>query len=937
MSADVVPELEVDILGPVTVRVSGRPITVTALMQRAVLAALALRGGTSVSVAELAADLWGDSPPASAMATLRNYVRRLRTVLPAGSIGSGAGGYRLAVRPDKVDALRLAGLADRARSRSCLATYEEALSLWRGSPMSDLGGVPLRTAQAGRWADLWCTTLENAADLWLAEGEHTTAVARLADAAARHPGRERLAAQLMTALHRSGRSSEALAHYHRFRDHSVGEHGIEPGLALRDLQTAILRDAPELRLSEARRPPGIDVSAPLPAVPSCFTGRGQEIGELRDRIAAVAGGAAVRCVVYGPAGSGKSSLAMVVARQVADVFPDGVVYIDLRGGAPGKSPLSSAEVLARLVHRLGGPESEIEIDLNEVSRACRARMRGKRLLVLLDNAASAAQTEAVPGFPRCAVVITSRAPLPPVADHLHLGELPPPDAVGLLGVIAGRHRVDAEPAAAARLVEACGRLPLALRVIGSRVSLRPHWSLEEWAGLLSDRRTLLAQLRTGDVDVRASILVSLDALRCAAKRSARDAAAVFPLLGLVTAVHFTPALVAGSTGWPLDRAEEALDELLDAQLVYSPSPHRYVPYDLVSAAAKQLPTELDLSLDDALSWYVAAVRNASLATTGTRSDDRLTRHEAIDEKATLTFADGAEARSWLDRELPPLLDILDELRLSGHDVSAYVHLLLLSTSGYFNSQGSLHSATRLALMARHDDPHQSATALLQLAMVEGIRGHHQQARRLVDRVSAIGDPDPRTLLTVRLLRANLLAEADDQADVTPLLLQLAKDARHAGMRGKEAAALTNLAILRLRDDPLQALSLSEQALSIARDLGDCYRVAAALDVVLQSQLRLGNHHDVLRLASEAGEQVVSDRLGLREANHLFTVAHAYHELGQHKEARAAWARAVRGLTDIAVRARLSADQVFAYVVRDSCWLADVGADLSGKYLDVTAP
>lgn len=596
------------ILGPVEVWHAGTAVPVTAPMQRAVLATLLVRPGETVSVDSIVDQLWGPQPPHTAHVTIRNYVQRLRRALPEPVLETVAPGYRLAIDPDQVDANRFAGLVEQARGVAspnpvrAAQLFDEALRLWRGTPLADLGDVPMRLVHGPRLEELYLGALEESFEVRLRLGWHARLIPELTALTNTYPLRERLCRQLMIALYRGRRSAEALSHYQRIRERMVAELGVEPGPELRRLQESILRE--DLTQSV----PFIRVNAPTPAGPgepspeppsqpppriATFTGREAELAELRERCA---GPGPVVCFVHGPAGAGKSTLAAQFANEQRENYPDGTLYVDLAGNRHGVTPASPAAVLTAL---LGGPapgepdrwtRTSGTLDSRDGSvglaedagiavRAFRARLRGRRVLVVLDNATNASQVlPVIPDEPGCAAIVTSRRPIagPDGTVHVHVDSLSTKEAVELLARIAGPRKVDAEPQAAGELAELCANNPLALRVVATRAATRPHWPLSAWVERLADPPNRLAEL----AEVVTSLRVSVDQLAGSGKETERAAADLLPRLH--EADELTPAAVAQLTGWPQPLVAQALEELVDAQLLYSLTPGSYAIYGLAT-------------------------------------------------------------------------------------------------------------------------------------------------------------------------------------------------------------------------------------------------------------------------------------------------------------------------------------------------------------------
>lgn len=565
------------ILGPVEVWHEGAPIPVTAPMQRAVLTTLLVRAGEVVSVDSIVDQLWGPEPPHTAQVTIRNYVQRLRRTLPEQVLDTVPPGYRLSIAPEQVDASRFAGLVERARAVAspnpvqAAQLFDEALRLWRGSPLGDLGDVPMRLVHAPRLEELYLGALEESFEVRLRLGWHARLVPELTELTNTYPLRERLCRQLMISLYRSRRSAEALAHYHRIRQRMVHELGVEPGAELRRLQESILREDLTLSVPFIRVTPDAQPPAELPPRIATFVGRDAELAELRERFETGLPTGPVVCFVHGPAGVGKSTVAVHFAHELSARFPDGVLYVDLEGASPDGKPAAPPAVLAALLRELGAPQTG---DVVSSARAYRARLRGRRMLVVLDNATNASQVlPAIPDEPGCAAVVTSRRPIagPDGTVHMHIDTLTPAEAVALLARIVGPRKADAEPDATARLAELCGHLPLALREVATRAATRPHWPLSEWVELLDDESRRLDELP----EVRASLLVSV-------RQLTDDAAELFRLLDTSAHPQYTAAVAADLTGWSESAATAALEHLVDAQLLYSPGPGRYAYYGLVA-------------------------------------------------------------------------------------------------------------------------------------------------------------------------------------------------------------------------------------------------------------------------------------------------------------------------------------------------------------------
>jgi DNA-binding SARP family transcriptional activator/tetratricopeptide (TPR) repeat protein len=574
---------------------------------RWLLSVLLVHANQVVSTDRLIDELWGEAAPSTARNVLQCHVSRLRRVLHAGRGGAGPDevlttrppGYLLRVEAGQLDLHRfeeLVGQARRASAERDLPRAAErlraALALWRGPALADASETLRRTAGA-RMEEARLVALEERLDVELALGRHADLVGELEALVAAHPDRERLRGQLMLALYRSGRPAEALEAYRTGRRRLVEEFGIEPGPALQRLERDILLSDPALDLGPP--PPAGDRNR-LPAPPPgpCqlppdigdFTGREAALAELEflltgDRTAGI-----VISAVAGKAGVGKTALAVRLAHRLRPHFPGGQLYANLRGA--GSQALNPADVLAGFLRALGVERTAIADGLDERSCQFRARLADDRVLVLLDDAAGEAQVRPLlPGGQGCAALITSRVGLRGLeaAHPLALDVLDPDQAVTLLAKLAGPARVAAEPDAAREIARLCGFLPLAVRIAGARLQSRPHWRLAVLAGRLADERRRLDELRTGDLEVRASVALSYHGRGNEERR-------LFRLLGLLDAPSF-PAWVAATLldAEPMG-AEELLECLVDAQLVEEAGEdqagqQRYRLHDLLRAFARE--------------------------------------------------------------------------------------------------------------------------------------------------------------------------------------------------------------------------------------------------------------------------------------------------------------------------------------------------------------
>jgi DNA-binding SARP family transcriptional activator len=569
------------LLGPLEVWDGEERIDLAGAKQRALLALLLLNANRTVPRTHVIDWLWDTEPPRTARDLVHEYVSRLRRALrrctgepSAQRLRTQSSGYVLQVGPGELDLELFEWLVNQAQQamaagdlKVAAGRLRQALGLWRGLALANLPPTLAVDAESGRLEEARMVALEERLDIDLRLGQHAYLVGELETLVASYPDRERLRCQLMLALYRSGRKAEALTVYRDIRRLLVEELGLEPSVALQQLERAILRADPALEpvlLTAAATPGG-----PGPARGPCqlppdvedFTGREGDLAEVQRLLEGDRATAIVISAIAGKAGVGKTALAVHVAHRLRPRFPDGQLYVNLRGVEA--QALDPAEVLAGFLRALGVEGAEIAEGLDERERQYRSRLADRRVLLVLDNAAAEAQVRPLlPGSPGCAVLVTSRARLSGLeaAHALTLDVLEADQAVALLAKLAGPGRVAAEPEAAQSIVRLCGWLPLAVRIAGARLASRPQWRLALLAERLADERCRLDELKAGDLEVRASVALSYQGRGEQERR-------LFCLLGLLAAPSF-PAWVA-ATLLDVDQAEAdgLLERLVDAQLV----------------------------------------------------------------------------------------------------------------------------------------------------------------------------------------------------------------------------------------------------------------------------------------------------------------------------------------------------------------------------------
>ncbi|MEU4510749.1 BTAD domain-containing putative transcriptional regulator [Nonomuraea wenchangensis] len=581
------------ILGPVQVTDTGRPVRLAA-KARAVLGVFLLHPNTVLTRDRLITSVW-DDPPRSALPNLQTYLTALRRA--AIEVETVPHGYRLCLGPDRLDALAFEEAVREARleaARGEPATanrlFARALALWRGRPAEDVALAATVQARIAELEERRESARLGWIDVRLRLGLYDELISELTALVEAAPLNERLWHRLMLALHRAGRRAEALETYRRARAVLVAELALEPGQELRELHAAVLDDgpvpAPEL---ETVREPAWTGICLLPADIADLAGRERETRDLTATLdgTETAGGSAPAIVtVSGPPGVGKTTLAVHVAHLVRDRYPDGQLFVRLHGASA--SPRDPSDLLAELLRALGVDSAGVPASTEERAATYRAMIADRAVLVLLDDAAGAAQVQPlIPGTPRSAVLLTSRGPLPglPGAVTYALDVPTPAGARALLAGVAGADRVASDPEAAEAILDACGRLPLALRIAGSRLATRPAWPLAELARRLADA-SALNELRAGHLDVRATFEASYATLSPPARHA-------FRLLGSVAAdgvAAWTVAALAGASAYDVDGSLEelAVAGLITAGAADAAAQPRYRMHDLLRGFAGEL-------------------------------------------------------------------------------------------------------------------------------------------------------------------------------------------------------------------------------------------------------------------------------------------------------------------------------------------------------------
>jgi DNA-binding SARP family transcriptional activator len=884
------------LLGHVSALSDRGPVPLGTTRQRAVLAALLVEPGVPVSLDQLVERVWGATSPRSARQTLHSYISRLRSVLDdAGGPAPvrRSGGYALDVDAAAVDLHRFRVLVTQARCADddrADALWQDAMALWRGQPFADLDSDWLRSVAVTLEAERQAAALDHY-DLLLRRGEHARLLPEVAAAAETHPLDERLAGQLMLVLYRCGRQADALAHFRLVQERLADELGSDPGSALCELHQRILRHDPELAV---RRPGAPDPDsgsraadadaaaisraprpAQLPLDVAGFTGRDDDLRRLDDLLSAPAADGPARAVaiiaIGGTAGVGKTALAVHWAHRVADRFPDGQLYVNLRGYDP-EQPMLPADALARFLTALGVPERDIPLDDDERAARYRSELADRRMLILLDNAGSVAQVRALlPGSGSSLVLVTSRDSLAGLvavhgAQQLGLDLLPDAEAVDLLHRLIGE-RVVAEPEAAVALAEQCARLPLALRVAAVLATSRPDSPLADVVAELADRQERLELLDPGGDPYAAVHAVFSWSIQHLPEPAART----FRRLGLHPGPDLDPYVAAALTGLEPNRARRILETLVSAHLLHRTGPGRYGMHDLLRAYSARLTLAEDAALDretaeERLFTYYLTAAVATIDTL--RPAETLYRPEASSPSVLVPdLATPDAARGWAEAERFCIVAIVERAADTGRfdcavGLARSLHLYLVNT--HITDVLTINGHALRAAEAGGDVIGQ-AHALRQLGVVHTRMGQHNTSFDYLRRALALfrqaGDLAGQAMALTGLGSARYQlgehrAALDDHLNAIEL-------ARQAGDRRGEAVALTNAGIAqgRLGNDAA-SIETQHEALRIVREIGSRQSEAVTLNNLASVEMRVERYAeaaDHLREALAIIEDLGSDR------------------------------------------------------------------------------
>jgi DNA-binding SARP family transcriptional activator/tetratricopeptide (TPR) repeat protein len=896
--------MRLGVLGRLEVCVGDEALELGGARQRTLLALLTANAGRVTDLGALV-------PPGNARRTARTYVSRLRRSLaPAAAalavdelIVTRPAGYLLRLPPEVVDAARFEQLVAAGRAAAEPAVSAErlsaALALWRGDAYGEFPDVPLLRAEAARLQALRLGAVEDRVDAELAAGAGSGLVEELTTLTEQHPGHDRLWGQLMIALCRAGRHAEALDVFVRARTVLAERFGLDPPPRLAEIHRQVLANDPGL--AAPTHPAPVRAGPPLvrnylPGDIADFAGRRTELARL---LAEHAGGTARAVVVEafdGMAGVGKTTLAVHAAHRLAGRYPDAQLFIDLHGHTPRQQPVAPIAALDALLRALGVPGERIPTDLDARAARWRAELASRSVLVLLDNAADAAQVRPLlPGTARSLTLITSRRRLVDLeTTHVEsLDVLDEDEAVALFTGIVGAGRVTGRTEAVREVVARCGHLPLAIRIAAARLRSRPAWTVRHLADRL--RQTRLAELSAGDRSVAAAFALSYEHLDAARQR-------MFRLLG----VHPGPDIDAGAAAAlaAVDPAEAGrlLESLVDDHLLQQPTAGRYRLHDLVRQHARTvaLTDEPDPARRDALhrvtDFYLHTAYRAS------RLIDR--QYPPIDIGApaeglvAVPLADDGAAMAWFDANHHCVLAARASAEEAGRDTAVWQ--LAWTLDNFHYRRGYIHDniaswLAGLAAAERLGDVAAQARAHRRLGLVYAPIGRHGTALRHLERSLALSEETGDLLgqAGVHFVLALAWTHQDDHQRALTAMTSARNLYREVGDSRWEVRALSAMGACHTRlGHPDQARDYCESALELCRRHGDVYGEADSLANLGRIAAGAGRTAEALRHHEEALATWRHLDHTYRQAGTLTDLGDLHHSRDDHDRARHAWQQAV---------------------------------------------
>ncbi|MFJ6464764.1 AfsR/SARP family transcriptional regulator [Streptomyces sp. NPDC091387] len=969
--------MEFQILGPVGLRLNGHWLTLGSDKERVLLAALALDAGRPVAISQLMERLWDGDPPARARENAHTYVSRIRRRLRAAGTGPGAPTivgkahtYTLRTPRDSVDRQRFQHFVDAAFTSDDDARAVELLSraeeLWQGEALAGLPGFWAATVrQTLAETRLSAGTSRIAAGLRL--GRFAEQVGELSALVERYPGDETLLGQLMIAYYGSGRYADALRVHQRARKSLMTEYGALPGVELDLIHQGVLARVPARELAHggsgtertavpltaaAGAPPVPAPETPVPEAPvsaalppevpprrnlpqqPLLVGRRSELRALTSMIVdkGAQGGSVVAVeAVTGMAGVGKTAVAVTAALLLAERYPDGQLYIDLRGHSPAQEPLTARAALATLLRLLGAPAFSIPAELEGRTALWRTMLAERRVVIILDDATGPEQVgPLLPSGSPSLTIIASRRHLTgiPQALSVPLDVLSKEDAITLFRGFAGEARTR-DIAETARIVGLCGYLPLAIELVAHRFRARTSWTLAVLAERLARSPGRLAEIRTADQEQEMTRAFALSYRTLTAQQRT-----AFRCLGLYPGPDFTADAAAALLGLPQDTTERLLEGLLACHLLREPVPDRYRYHDLLHEYAHGLSDAEDSERER----RQAVARLTDFYVTTADLADRMAYPRRIRPAAPAPLPptprpplpDATAARSWLAAERANLLAVEDHVRRNGDPGTAA--RLACTLAGFLQAECYWQDAKKLL---RHAVAHWDRTddngpalcrALIDLCAADASLGDYAEAgeagERALELARSLGDGPAEaealrvlgTLnwhlgenrkalvllqksLAIKSLSGDLWDKARSRNNIAVTMLFLGErdrallhfqgalaDFRRAGDKVATAQTLNNMGELQMQAGEFSsARSSFEESLSFLEADGSRYDRATVRRNLAEALTESGESATALVMFSETLSEFRS--LGARkgQAGALVGIGEAYWRLGSTEE------------------------------------------------------
>ncbi|MFJ6694972.1 AfsR/SARP family transcriptional regulator [Streptomyces sp. NPDC091272] len=854
---------EFAVLGSLEVRIDGELLPVNGALQQRILVALLLEAGRVVPISRLVEAAWQEKLPDSAEHQVRKTVAKLRGRIPHGHdiIATDGAGYRAVVGAENLDLLQFQQLLHQAREsleakkrEQAAAQFRAALALWRGSVLAGSGGRVIDGASTAL-EEQRLTAAEQLYGLCIEAGEAAGITGELRALVDEHPLRETLRSRLMLALYHSGQQAAALDEFTRVREQLAEELGIDPGAELIELHERILRQDPALsrpeRISLTADPhQATETPHALPFDVPDFSGRTSELQWIRDAVRRAPEDSPKVLALDGMGGGGKTALAVRAAHQLAEEYPDGNLFIDLHGFTPGHTPLSTFQAEGDLLAAVGILSEEIPTVPAGRAARWQSYMRGRRMLLVLDNVAASEQVrELIPASSNSLVLITSRPRLTGLdgAGWLSVGALPEPDSHQILHNTLGAERVEKEPEATRELLRLCGGLPLAVRIASARLANRPRWTVQRLVERLRDHNRRLDELASEGRGVASALTLSYQSMPTEQRTA-------FRLLGHHPGRYLDADEAAALLDIDTLKAEDVLEELVDARLLEAREPGVYALHDLVRsfvqrvAQGERAPKD-GQATERLLDHYL---RTAELACDTLFPGRR--RVSGTDEKGSLGqgFVHKDKALQWLDQHRESLLAAVD---------AAY-------------EQGLLWHAARLPRELGFHSSIRGYDASANTALEKGVNASTQLGDQSLARLNLMN-------LAMGKWRLGQLSGAVARLEeAVDLSRQMEDEHSEAECRARLGQAYNSMGELE------RALQMSQEAGRRAQELGFTRLDGSSRSMLSLIQVRLGRFEEAVESAERAVAIFDSIREVQLSVHALSYLSQAIEGLGHYEEALA---------------------------------------------------